>query len=1008
MRNYLSLFLLLSTLVSFAQVPGDTIVVNTFNYASTTRDSLFQFPNNPAVNYEKVLMLYNMRCKNGLVSNGSNTNLGCGEWDYSCNTYLTDSTRTDSLLGYRPSHTISNFSGSSFPYSTSPFYNLYQYVLNTTSVTSINSETQSVTGLGTVSLNHVLDAVKKSGKSQYLFTATELTAAGVIAGHIDGFILEAMNNSSIHFLKIKLKHSNQTALNASTPELTGFDEVFYNHVNFTTGSNRIQFNTPFIWDGISNVLIEFSFTNSTPSNTLAFQGDSYGSTYGLYTHTGNYINTAGGVGGVISTAPFSSINSQITVSFWARGNAGLSTNNTSIIEGANAAFQRSLNIHLPWSNSNIYWDCGNNGGTYDRINKLATVAELEQTWNHWAFTKNTTSGVMNIYLNGALWHSGTGKTLPISIDSLHVGMNITSSNFYKGDIDDLSIWNQELSQATIQNWMNKTVDNSHPNYTNLVAYYRFDEGIGQQSIDASPNAQSTNFSFTPDWQFSRGEGLHAFFAETTERPKVTFLQGSYSIINANLLSYDSILASTNIVKEFAVVSNGGTQLNDQYNQINSNAYWYANYKYIFDGVTGSKVDSVAINPTGTINITNLNFMNRYPARYELMSFVTPYGINLNMGMTGKTWTFDMTDFLPVLKGNRRISIERGGQWQEDLDIKFLFIVGTPPRNVRNISEIWRQPSNADYNQIINDVYFEPRNVLMDPAGASFKIRSSITGHGQEGEFIPRQHYIDINGGTDEFVWDVWKKCATNPVYPQGGTWVYDRAGWCPGMATDLKEWDITPHVTAGQMANIDYGMYTATGDSRYIVTNQLVTYGEMNFTTDAAVADIMAPTDKIEYARDHAICNKPKIVIQNTGSNALTSLTIEYWLNTNPIKSTYTWTGNLAKLEKEIIELPNQSIWSGINATNNEFHVEIKNPNGGNDQYLYNNTMNAKFNLPDIVPNKFIIYHGSNSAAVETKYELFDDAGNSIFVRQNLNNNTVYRDTLTLGGGCYKFVVTDS
>ena len=63
----------------------------------------------------------------------------------------------------------------------------------------------------------------------------------------------------------------------------------------------------------------------------------------------------------------------------------------------------------PGENGQIYWDCGNDGGGYDRINKQATEAEYEGTWQHWAFTKNATTGDMRIYLNGELWHTGTGK-----------------------------------------------------------------------------------------------------------------------------------------------------------------------------------------------------------------------------------------------------------------------------------------------------------------------------------------------------------------------------------------------------------------------------------------------------------------------------------------------------------------------------------------------------------------------------------------------------------------------
>jgi len=68
-----------------AQNPGDTIKVKTFHYGSNSRDTVAYFPS-ANLSYERIIMAYNMRCKNGLVSNGTERNLGCGEWDYSCNT----------------------------------------------------------------------------------------------------------------------------------------------------------------------------------------------------------------------------------------------------------------------------------------------------------------------------------------------------------------------------------------------------------------------------------------------------------------------------------------------------------------------------------------------------------------------------------------------------------------------------------------------------------------------------------------------------------------------------------------------------------------------------------------------------------------------------------------------------------------------------------------------------------------------------------------------------------
>src|SRR5829696_1322486 len=111
---------------SFSAV-GDTTVVQVFRYDTTMRAGIFLFPNDTNKTYEKIIMLYSMRCKNGLVSNSSNTNLGCGEWDYNNYTYVVDSSQTDSLKTRHNSHDISNFSGTIYDYTSVPVWQYIQY-----------------------------------------------------------------------------------------------------------------------------------------------------------------------------------------------------------------------------------------------------------------------------------------------------------------------------------------------------------------------------------------------------------------------------------------------------------------------------------------------------------------------------------------------------------------------------------------------------------------------------------------------------------------------------------------------------------------------------------------------------------------------------------------------------------------------------------------------------------------------------------------------------------------
>ncbi len=1017
MKNYFSFFAAIVLTISlkfaaFGQNPGDTLRINALNYNSLTRDTVVQFPDLPGITFEKILMEYNMRCHGGAVNssggnnNGPNGSNGCGEWDYSCNTYIHDSLAIDSVKATHPSHTISGFLGTTFNYTTQPSYTYYQYTQPQVTLYSITSETQYPLLTGTTPTPEVLSGSNQSGKAQYLYTAGELNAAGFTAGNIDGFLVQALNGGAVNFLRITIKETAATSLDATSPETTGFTQVFFSNFNFVTGSNRLQFSTPFAWNGTANIIIEFSFTNSTPTTDVQLEGTPSPG-MAIFANNEYSVDLSSEGHFDVPVTSMAGILNEITVSFWAFGDVNQLPANTYILEALGANGERDVNIHLPWSNSEIYWDCGGDG-SYDRINKLATAAEFEGQWNHWAFVKNATTGIMQIYLNGALWHSGTSKTRPIDIASMVVGKSATYSGNYKGRIDELQIWDKALSATDIQNWMSIPITPAHPEYSRLVAYYPLDEGTGTQLNDASVNGLVATANSSASWSFQNGIKLTKFFREATNRPSITLCQGTYNTTITNTTVMDSLLVVPNTITEYAVVANPGTFLNDDITVVSTSQVWYAIPQSIYDGETGALLGTIPVSSTGTLTPTSLNYFKRSPSRYEIMSFVTPYGIGLNLGPNGKTWTFEMTDYSPIFKGPKRLTMTGGGQWQEEMNIDFLFIVGTPPRDVLDIKQLWKVDAPG-YQNILSDLFFEPRDVLLDPNGVAFKIRSAITGHGQEGEFIPRNHYIDIDGGVDEFTWQAWKECAENPVYPQGGTWIYDRAGWCPGMATDVQHWDITSYVTPGQSTNIDYGIQTATGSSNYYVNNQLVTYGAPNHSLDASVIQISHPSNRVEFARSNPICSSPVITIQNTGSTPLTSLTISYWVNNPSNTVTHQWTGNLNFLETEEVTLPAPwSMWNSLSTSANTFNVEVSAPNGGSDEYAFNNGYQSTFAIPKVIPGNFVIWFKTNNVPSESSYEVLDETGTLLFSKSGMAANTLYKDTMLLPMGCYTYRVYDS
>ncbi len=1019
MKKLIFLFAALIALNIQAQNPGDTIVVKGFKWGSPSRDSMITFPPSN-LTFEKIIMKYNMRCKNGNISTQAQPNLGCGEWDYSCNTYIVDSSRIENALNTTPSHLISNFTGTTFVYNTSPLFDYYNFVQTDVVLNNIISENQYTLGAGSSTITNFLKANERSGRSQILFTATELTSAGFTAGNIDGLLLDVANaGGGLNFFKVSVKHSTATALNSSTVSTTSFTNVFNANKTFTAGVNRVQFATPFVWDGTSNVLFDFSFTNTVPSNPIIFNAATTPSIMTLNAKNNYALDLAALAQVTINTSMMSSISSEITVAFWVYGRSNMLPANTSFIYGwGNDPNQRNLNLHLPWSDSNIYFDCGYSAGNYDRINKAAVTNEIGGQWNHWAFTKNATTGNMKVYLNGVLWHSGTGKNKTMSILNLILGKDKDLQNNYKGKVNELSIWDKELSLTDIQTWMNKPLDNTHPFYTNLRGYYRADEGTGA-IINDSKFAQVSN-GINMQWTYDRGDKLVRTFFESNMRPNVTLLRGSYSITTNTLVVKDSVQRNPNIVQAFTVVSNNTVvpMMDDAINVISTQSLYASDPINTYDGDTGTLTGTTAAVSNGTINITNYNYYRRYPWFNEIMSFVTPYGKGLDMGIKGKTWFYDVSDFAPIMKGSKRLVMALGGQYQEQMDIDFWFIVGTPPKNVVQFNQLWQgagRAGDASAVSINNDIRYTTQTVTIPVTGSSFKLRSTITGHGSEGEFSQNggtmTHMFNIDGGAPEFTWPITQVCNMNPIIAQGGTWLYTRQGWCPGLASLLKEYNLTGMLTPGNTHTLDYNCsapIVGNGDYRYIVANQLVSYSVANQSLDARIVDVMMPSDKVFYSKINPICESPLIMVQNTGSATVSSLDIDYWLNNTGVKQSFNYTCNLNFMDTVSVRLPLAALWqNGVQPSGNTFRAEIKKVNGVTDDYVYNNKYNSTFDIPAVVPSTFVIQFKTNNNPGESSYTLTDENGNVVGVSNFTNGaNAVYYDTYTLNG-CYRLTVKD-
>jgi len=99
---------------------------------------------------------------------------------------------------------------------------------------------------------------------------------------------------------------------------------------------------------------------------------------------------------------------------------------------------------------------------------------------------------------------------------------------------------------------------------------------------------------------------------------------------------------------------------------------------------------------------------------------------------------------------------------------------------------------------------------------------TMTGHGQgntqnAAEFSEFTHHVWVDGA-ETFEQHLWKTdCGENDCSPQNGTWLYSRAGWCPGQDVQPWEWDLGGLYTPGEEVNLDFVLadYTNLNNTGY-------------------------------------------------------------------------------------------------------------------------------------------------------------------------------------------------
>lgn len=399
---------------------------------------------------------------------------------------------------------------------------------------------------------------------------------------------------------------------------------------------------------------------------------------------------------------------------------------------------------------------------------------------------------------------------------------------------------------------------------------------------------------------------------------------------------------------------------------------------------------------------------------EIARVITPYATDWLQQNKTHTYIEEVTDYASILDGTCGMRFNYSGySWGFNITLKIEFIEGIPPMDALKVKNVYGGyfPYGNSANSIENYLIDKPFTYTTN--GRVF-LKNTVSGHGSDNtgcaEFCNKFYSLKINN-SQIAQRQIWKNdCGINNVYPQTGTWVYNRGGWCPGAIVWPTYHELTsvtsPNTTFS--VNIDMQNYTGSGSlGGYNYETQIITYSAPNVTRDVSIEDIMAPSKDANYVRHNSRCSNPIVKIKNTGASTATSVAFAYQVNTGTVL-TYTWVGTLNYLDTMTVVFPPSSSLFTTSATA-AFHVSLTAVNDiASDDNTFNNDYHSKFDPVLVVPETFVLKFLTNNNAAENYWTLYDENDFALVSSLPFNNTTLYKDTImNLPPGCYRVVLDD-
>ncbi|NRD20006.1 T9SS type A sorting domain-containing protein [Winogradskyella eckloniae] len=153
----------------------------------------------------------------------------------------------------------------------------------------------------------------------------------------------------------------------------------------------------------------------------------------------------------------------------------------------------------------------------------------------------------------------------------------------------------------------------------------------------------------------------------------------------------------------------------------------------------------------------------------------------------------------------------------------------------------------------------------------------------------------------------------------------------------------------------------------------------------------------------------PQLTLTNPGNFALTSATIEYYID-NEASTTISWTGNIPSGSSLVVANP---LYTNLATGSHSFVVNVTNPNGVSDENSTNNSFVFNFDVPPAYATATVTFDiTTDNYGDETTWSIENSSGTIIDNGPlfSYSNNTTYQEIITLPATneCYTFTIFDA